>query len=71
MEEYIARMVEKTTNEWLDVMERPENQSGVVWRMAASGELPEGVDPENANVKRLCEQARSESCFSKFQLQVD
>jgi hypothetical protein len=50
-------IIQEVTNDWVECFEKPENQNGFMWRMAAQGLLPECVDPQDERVKVLCEKA--------------
>lgn len=46
------------TEDWIDYLSDPINQSGFMWVMAGHEMLPEGVDPNNERVIVLCQQAK-------------
>jgi len=55
----IDSVFEEVTNDWVATFEKPENQNGFMWRMAAQDTLPKGVNPNDERVIGLCRAARN------------
>lgn len=51
-------VVLQTTNDWVSTFEKPENQNGFMWRMAAQGVLPDCVDPNDVRVISIVARAK-------------
>ena len=59
-------ITESVTEEFLEVMEKPENQTGVAAEMVGCGFLPEGVDPHNDRVKEVVRSCQERNGMSTF-----
>jgi hypothetical protein len=51
----MKEIVDELTQDWISCFSDPNNRNGFAWCMAKRGILPEGVDPNNEDVKRLLE----------------
>lgn len=57
-DDFVQKVIQETTDDWLEVYENPENQNGFEWRLIARGVLPDGVDVSNERVCAVVETAR-------------
>jgi len=57
--------MKEVTDEWVSVMSKPENQTGVCARLAAMGELPVGVELADPRVRRVLKRIR-ERCQEEY-----
>ena len=61
----IGGIIAEITDDWVETFKKPENQNGFMWRMAACGVLPQGVDIYDGRVVKLCKQAAAEILEAK------
>lgn len=54
-------MMKEVTDDWVATFEKPENQNGFVWRMAARCELPYGVNGFDERVIALVKLAQEQT----------
>lgn len=50
---------EEITNDWIECFSKPENQNGIMWRLALSGMFPVGVNENHPEVIRILSLGKS------------
>lgn len=55
--DFLRAVIQNTTNDFVETMREPENQTGPFARLALDF-LPEGVDPDDHRVRDILQQIR-------------
>lgn len=58
MNDIMQSVTDEVTQDWVEIFSDESNQNGFIWRMAAEGILPDGVNQEDDRVKELCRKAK-------------